>query len=320
MRTSQHLSFCLLISAILPLATSCRKEAASGDAQSYACFSYICLSRSGGTSCFGGALDAFVYEDDGTGRLDSYSRSDADGESLEIPSRSGRKHFVVVANARDDLFVYNDIMNYDGLGSVYSSLSGDNPESPLMSGEADGRAGAGDLTITLRPLMAQVRVNSFFADFIGKPYSGMEFEHPRAYLTNVNGMCPVLGGPCTPVEILNQGRLDNHLIESLPRPDMLVCDGVTDHPLYCYPCDGTQSAPGLCTTRLVIEGEIGGVTYYYPIDVGNGIVGQGLSYVYDITITRPGMTDPDIPIDPAVAKVEMHIENWEEYDNETIYY
>lgn len=320
MKTSHHLFFCLIITAILPLAMSCRKEDGAGSAQSYACFSDICLSRSGAASCFIGTADAFVYEDDPSGYLDSYQHLDGPGERLEIASRSGNKRFVVVTNAREGTFIYNDIVCYEGLGSVHSHLSDEIPESPLMSGEARGRAGRDGLDLVIRPLMAKVRINSFFVDFIGKAYSTLEFKNPRAYLINVSGMYPVSGEAASPVEILNRGRLDESICKSMSRPDILVCDNVTGHPLFCYPCDGTESGPGYCTTRLVIEGEIDGVTYYYPINVGDGKVERGQSYVYDITITRPGMTDPDIPIEKAMAKVEMHIENWEEHDNETIYY
>lgn len=320
MKTSHHLLFCLLTAAILPVATSCRKEADSGSAPSYACFSDICLVRSGGPSCFLNSLDAFVYEDDSVGSLDSYQHIDTVGETIEIASRSGRKRFVVVANATERLFAYNEIINYEGLESVYSHLSDESPESPVMSGETRGIAGRNGTDMTIRPLMAQVRINSLLVDFIGKPYSNLDFEHPRAYLVNVNGMCPVLGESTNPIEVLNHGRLDANSISAMSRPDMLICDDVTGHPLYCYPCDGTEESLGSCTTRLVIEGGIGGVTYYYPINVGDGIVERGRSYVYDITITRPGMTDPDTPIDITMATVEMHIENWEEYENETIHY
>lgn len=320
MKTSHHLFFYLIIMAILPLAMSCRKEAATGSAQSYACISDICLTRSGAASCYIGNADFFVYEDNATGYLDSYLHLNNPGERVEIASRSGNKRFVAIANAGDGTFIYNDIVSYEGLGSIYSHLSDEIPETPLMSGEASGRAGRDGLDLVLRPLMARVRINSFFVDFIGKTYSASEFRNPRAYLINVSGMCPMSGEYAAPVEILNQGRLDERGCMSMSRPDLLLCDDVTGHPLFCYPCDGTESAPGYCTTRLVVEGDIDGVTYYYPINVGGGKVERGQSYVYDITITRPGMTDPDIPIEKTMAKVEMHIENWEEYDNETIYY
>ncbi len=320
MKTSHHLLSCLLTAAILPVATSCRKEADSGSTPSYACFSDICLVRSGGPSCFPNSMDIFAYEDDSAGNLDSYQHLDSAGERIEIVSRSGRKRFVVVANAKVSQFAYNEIINYEGLESVYSRLSDESPESPVMSGETRGIAGRNEADMTLRPLMAQVRVNRFSVDFIGKPYSNLEFEHPKAYLVNVNGMCPVLGGAANPIEVLNHGRLDDSSVSGMSRPDMLVCDDVTGHQLYCYPCDGSEESLGSCTTRLVIEGEIGGVTYYYPINIGNGIVERGRSYVYDITVTRPGMTDPDTPIDITMATVEMHIENWEEYENETIHY
>lgn len=320
METSHHLISLLLTAAILPLAMACRKEVDSGNEQSYACISDICLSRSGVSSCYVGTADIFAYEDDATGYLDSYQHLDNPGERIGIASRSGNKRFVVVANAREKTFIYSDIVDYSGLESVYSHLEDDNPDNPVMSGQTRGRAGRDGMEMEMKPLMAKVRVNSFFVDFVGKPYSDMQFEHPKAYLVNVSGMCPVLGTPSVPVDILNPGHLDENYCRNIARPDMLLCDDVTGHPMYCYPCDGTAEGPASCTTRLVIEGSIGGVTYYYPINVGNGKVERGQSYAYDITITRPGMSDPDTPVEMTMAKVEMHIENWEEYDNETIFY
>jgi hypothetical protein len=62
-----------------------------------------------------------------------------------------------------------------------------------------------------------------------------------------------------------------------------------------------------------------GSIYYWPIEInrrgnGNGI-NRNCRYVYDITLTRLGNKDPDIPIEFEDMKICMEIQPWEEKED-----
>jgi hypothetical protein len=72
---------------------------------------------------------------------------------------------------------------------------------------------------------------------------------------------------------------------------------------------------------MVLQGNLDGVTYYYPIPVNqpgygytstNGHYGvrRNCSYSYGITITRPGSLDPDEPIVPGTLELSIGVSEW----------
>lgn len=322
-----HLSIIsLLLVAVLPdAAVSCRPEEAPEHNSNLACSIPIHITRSGSFSLPYRGMDAFVYFADSTGRLDSYAHYDADecADFLQLNSTSGRRRAVVVANCPEGRIYYADILTYEGLKTVMCDLVDEDPSSPVMSGEMEFPTGPGKVRdMVLSPLMAKVKVRSLTVDFSGRPYRDAVLEHSRAYLVNVNGLCPLVPGDrITQGTIYNQGAFDRHGCAGLAFPEMLYCDDVTGHPMYCYPCTSVEEgALGRSPTRLVIEGSIRGETYYYPINIGEDGVGRGCSYTYDITVTRTGTTDPDIPATAEMVTVELCMDEWEEYDNENIYY
>lgn len=323
MKTSQKSIEVLIITAILPFATACRPQATSLQYSTLACTTSISLYCKGVASVAGyDSVDVFVYENDGIGRLDSYQKLPVNGPAIQIQSRAGSKTVVFVAGADNCFFDYNDILYLEGLGTVTSNLADEDPEHPLRSAVINMTAGPpGEHSALLAPLLAEVRVRSLRTDFSARPYKDAVLENARAYLINVSGICPILWqGDFNPREIYNYGKEDPESCRNLPHPEMLRDDGVSGIPMYCYPCRGGSGGLGTCTTRLVIEGKIRGTTYYYPINVGDGTVKPGHKYIYDLTITRTGTPDPDIPAESSMIDVMMEAVPWEEYENEEILY
>ncbi|MCQ2154283.1 MAG: hypothetical protein MJY55_00495 [Bacteroidales bacterium] len=323
MKTSQISIEVLFLTAILPFATACRPQATSLQSSTLACTTSISLYCKGVASVAEyDSVDVFVYENDGTGRLDTYQKLPLNGPVLQIQSRAGNKTAVLVAGADNGFFDYNDILYLEGLGTVTRNLADEDPERPLRSAVINVTAGpSGEHSASLTPLLAEVTVRSLRTDFSARPYKDAVLENARAYLINVSGICPILWqGDFNPREIYNYGKEDSEGCRNLPHPEILRDDGVSGIPMYCYPCRGGNGGLGTCTTRLVIEGTIEGVTYYYPINVGNGTVEPGHRYIYDLTITRTGTLDPDVPAESSMIDVMMEAVPWEEYENEEILY
>ena len=83
------------------------------------------------------------------------------------------------------------------------------------------------------------------------------------------------------------------------------------HFFYCYPNSTTTK------TRLVVETQIGGYTYYYPVTLDS--VTPNTAYTYNLTITRLGSDSPNEPVADGAVSVTLTVKDWTECEvNETI--
>ena len=259
-------------------------------------------------------LDVFVFDDDEVRRLDSYCSFDRpDSPYLDVCSRAGDKLVVVLANCIGHAFTADEFRSYDALCDMVWHLKDEDPSRPVMSGECQISAGASGYTpLQLTPLLADVILDHLKCDFTGRGYRSRTLENCLVYLTNISGSTEIMrkdGFRITELE--NAGALDPAYVSGMKHPEM-VRRSVTPGQwapvhLYCYPNDSADDGPGSPHTRMVVQGDIDGVTYYYPVDINQEGFGyaagpHGLSrnvkYSYSILVTRKGSTDPDTPVGP----------------------
>ena len=288
----------------------------------------------------GGTLDIFTFDDDRLRRLDSYQRIYGySGGPVSISSRSGSKIVVAVANIPAGRDRIDRILSYDDLASLHTELKDEDIGNPVMCGETAFEAGKSGFGIDLKPLLAEIRLNSISCDFHGRPYEGMKLEDVKVYLTNVCSRYPIAGeAPELPESILNQGGYSEQDMEGLADSSILsgeISGGIgtsvlyPEISLYCYPNEAATEGPGTPFTRMVIEGTLDGKKTYYPINVnrvetslssGHTGIARNMSYVYDITITRRGVDDPDTPVYTDIIGIPMYIEEWNVKSGRTITY
>ena len=165
-----------------------------------------------------------------------------------------------------------------------------------------------------------ITIRSIACDFSERSYAGAKLREVRAYLTYAADECHPFDPEDLPTSWINAGRLDENAVAALPHPEMVLSPladalGGRIRPelnFYCYPnpADGTQF--GRPVTRLVIEGELEGTTCYYPIGLP-GLEGN-VQYNLDITLTRAGTKDPDIPAETGTILLECRVMDWDERD------
>ena len=279
-------------------------------------------------------LDIFFFTDDSLGRLDSYQRfSSPVGETVTGACTRGRRIVSALANSHNREYTWSDVNSHDGLLEVVSDLRDENPRSPLLRGESLAFAGDDRMTmLSLSPLLCEVVLQRLSCDFSGRSYAGAEITGLKAYLTNVNALCPVFGESSgNPVDILNRGRLRESDLEQMACPEMLSGDIgdmeddfilYPDLRLYCYPNRSAGESLGSPFTRLVIQGEVDGRVWYWPLDIGRngdgGGVEGGCSYSFDVTLTRLGVEDPDTPVQGVAAEVAIAQAPWKTLDDRYI--
>lgn len=265
------------------------------------------------------AIDVFFFDNDGTGRLDSYQQiSLADSSSLYALSGTDASHMVVLSACEGDTDRWMGVSTYSDLCKYSFRLEDEDPSRPLLAGETTLENGISRRAdIPLKPKLSSITIRSLLCDFSGRPYAGSSFTNTRLFLSYAGAECLPLGSQDNiPISFLNPGLVDSLSVLALPRPEMLLQDGcgkVGDRrtelgrTFYCYPHPDT---------KLVLEGTVDGITCYYPIPVGT--LGYGQSLEMDISLMRMGSPDPDIPTESGAVMIDIITKPWEYRPDTTI--
>lgn len=280
----------------------------------------------------GSSLDIFTFDVSKAGLLDSYQRHEGfRGYEVYLRSGSGEKNVFACSDgqrSRQEWSIVNSLESLDGL---YADLRKEGREHLCMTGSAPLDAGSGkDCNIRMRTLASEIILRSVSCDFSGRAYRDREISDVKVYLTNVNAQCRLTAeGEVMPTEIINAGGLSEEDMADMQEPGLLmqeIIDGITedvsqvDIRLLCYPNASRNESPGTPFTRLVIEGRIDGETFWWPIDINReeGIEEPGIhrcrQYIYDVTITRKGSSDPDRTVETDAVRLQLKIKPWEEKD------
>lgn len=270
------------------------------------------------------AMDILVFNDDDLQRLDCYQRMESGWNGdFHVSSQKGDKIMLFYANTQH---AAEDWMWISSLSRAYKSsvcLEKETRGAPVMSGIMKAEAG-GKYSPELERRSAEVILNSLCCDFAGKAYEGEKLENVSVYLTNVNAESPIWRNEYRSTRFINQGRLSEKDVNAFRDPSLILADiegsigkeAVSpDIVLRCYENTSEREGPGTPYTRLVIQGDIQGVTWYWPIAVkgkGTNGVEANRKYTYDIRITGKGSADPDTEIERGNIEIIADIEEWTE--------
>lgn len=278
-----------------------------------------------------GPVDILIF-DSNTGRLNTYQRIEQpDSNRLKASSSEGKMLFTVLANAQKEAYEWTEICSREGLESLTVNLEKETRAYPSMSGECTGFSGS-DLDLSLKRTTAEICLRKISCNFISNAYSGCKIEDPKIYLVNVNAETPVIGnGSSNAHRIINTGRLNHDDLAKFKDPGIIYQeleqpigrDTISpDISLISYPNHIETESAGTPVTRLVLEGSIRGKTYFWPINInmkGNGIKGNSI-YIYEIHISRPGTSDPDIPVELGEGELIMEVERWNEMEEYGVFF
>lgn len=278
-----------------------------------------------------GHIDALVFNDDRLQRLDCYQRFDGVGEQvLNIASTSGEKLLMACANSKHTFHDWYEIYSPTGLKGMKIDLEDEIREFPVMcgavrfiTGENVGQA----IELEFKRISAEIVLHSLSSDFTGRAYEGEKLQNIKVYLTNINVTSSIWDETGIPERYMNQGRLNNDDVEAFTDPSLIYQEidgevGTTsvypDIRLRCYPNTCADEGPGTAFTRLVIQADIQGETWFWPIDINrleeNGDIGvhRNTIYRYDIIIRRKGSADPDTAVSTGDIDIKVEIKEWKE--------
>ena len=282
----------------------------------------IYIYPTGKTSIQG--LDLLFFQDGPLHRLDAYQHLDgAAGNRVTGTSSTAARQVVILSGYPSDTYPWSGVRSIESLADLPFRLEDENPAAPMLYGVSE--AGSMDRVI-LRPMLSKVTLRSVGCDFSSRAYADERLQDVRAYLTYVRQECRPFAPEDPPSAWLNAGRLDEAATATLSHPEAVFRELATslggrirpEASFYGYPnpSDGTQF--GSPVTRLVIEGKLRGVTYYYPIDLPG--LEADVQYRLDVTLTRAGTTDPDTPAVAGSIRLESRVLDWDGRDWEDIHY
>ena len=285
-----------------------------------------------------GSLDAFAFNDDRIGSLDSYQHWDSfSGNEIGIRSQNGKKHVFICTDGQRERQDWAGVNSLASLEGIQIDLREERRERLCMTGETAVKTGStGIYEIRMRPMVSEVKVNSLRCDFTGRSYEGERLKDVRVYLTNVNARCSITSeGRILPTEIINAGHADTDELKRFQEPDLIYREleesigkegadiGIS---LLCYPNGSTKESPGTPFTKLVIEGKLEGETFWWPIEINRsddtdepGIY-RNRQYIFDICLTRKGASDPEDVLNTDAAYINMSIRSWTEKEEYQVAY
>ena len=262
------------------------------------------------------------------GVLDGYRKFTAqelgDLTSLEVQTTTGKKMIYAVANAHR--------ANWQGVNTrelfeqQTALLANDNLKDFIMVGGKEAELGlASTVAFTIQRIVARVQVVSLKTAFAGGPYEGMTLKGVKAYITNVQGEKYIFNGEGNNLTVLNSKKyveadaaacaMDGMLYDNIGI-DLSDSGYTTAHIFYCFPNNIAQEGDGKKFTRVVIEGQLNGITYYYPVAVPE--LERNNCYSLDITIKRPGSLDPDFDVEKGTLLATVSVLDWDIADDNIV--
>lgn len=251
--------------------------------------------------------------------LETFAFPAPSAESVTLQCTTGPKDIVVLANAPD----MSSKVSYDAFIAGSSLLTDNSVGSLVMEGHTacDITSAMSSVTVNVRRVVAKVVLEKISVDFESNAYDNMSFVLKNAYLTNVAAEKKYLAQGQEPALWYNK-----IFRTSVPKVDALVYGSLGDkglqnpseytekHHFYCYPnpCEEDTFSSEVWSprpTRLVIEAELGGKLYYYPVSLP--VLQQNTRYHVSLNIARPGATSPEQDMERGDASFTIKVEEWE---------
>lgn len=259
------------------------------------------------------------------GNLDAYASSTS-ATDIKISCTSGTRTIYAAANAPD----LSDILSLDDFKSRRTALEDNSTDSFVMVSEANtvNAPQSSGVVIEVHRLVARVSISKVSVKFASSAYQNEELKVTRLYLVNAAGDA-AYGGTSSPQVWFNKMKYSASDADGLIYED-IADDAVTEASpytatsyFYTYPNDtetdvsGESSGFSARYTRLVIETTLSGTTYYYPVSIP-GIESNHTYEIKNLTITRPGSLDPDIPVSYDTCSFSITVRDWDSGSSEEV--
>lgn len=250
---------------------------------------------------------------DSRGKLETYKHGT--GNSLSMTCTSGEKRVAAFVNSGSQ----TSVGSVSELNSAVTDLADNAAGGLVMVGETSVvLTASSNVSIRVKRVAARVGISKIENAMELEQHRNMSFEVKAVYMVNVAGS-KAFFSDSEPNVWYNKSGFESgapaFLHDSVPTKNVAAGSSYTDpHYFYCYPNHTATDVSGgsWCArkTRLVVEVALDGTTYYYPVTLDD--VESNTVYSYELKITRPGSSSPDMPVEGAVAGITVKVEDWVE--------
>ena len=245
-------------------------------------------------------LQVFVFRGD---ELDAYTSVD-NAMELTLSCTAGEREVYALVNAPE----YSMVSSKTALLAKVSELSANSLTNFEMVGSKSVTLPqASTVSIDVNRIASRVVLKKVTRNFTSAALQSLDFTVDAIYLINVAGNTSY-DLTAAPGAWYNVAKYNSELPSLLhDAVGSKIANGAshdTAHSFYSYPNDAASK-----TTRLVIETTLGTAKYYYPINLP--AMESNKSYeIAEVTITRPGSDDPDVPVSFADATFSINVIDW----------
>lgn len=245
-------------------------------------------------------LQVFVFRGD---ELDAYASVD-NAMELTLSCTAGEREVYALVNAPE----YSMVSSKTALIAKVSELSANSLTNFEMVGSKSVTLPqASTVSIDVNRIASRVVLKKVTRNFTSAALQSLDFTVDAIYLINVAGNTSY-DRTAAPGAWYNVAKYNSELPSLLhDAVGSKIANGAshdTAHSFYSYPNDAASK-----TTRLVIETTLGTTKYYYPINLP--AMESNKSYeIAEVTITRPGSDDPDVPVSFADATFSINVIDW----------
>lgn len=255
------------------------------------------------------SIQTYVFDEDDV--LEAYSYVEGDKPGV-ISCTKGSKTVAVLVNAA----AHSDVSDLASLRLLSSDLFENEPDACVMEGTATADV-TGDVTVPVEVTrqVAKISLESVKVDFALDHYKDETLAVKAIYMVNVAGnrfyladTAPTVWYNRMKAENTSSGLIYDTCTENLKDGESLS----SAHYFYVCPNPHTEDVESetwsVRPTRLVVEAQIGTDTYYYPVTIP-GVV-SNTEYAVNLTISRPGSSSPDVPVDKYSLSVDITVKDW----------
>lgn len=255
-------------------------------------------------------LQVLVFRPDGA--LDAYGTV-SDASELTLSCTSGERTVYALVNAPtlSGVSTLRDFL-------ATSTLLSDNSASAfqMVGSRTVTLPQAATVTIDVRRLVSRISLRKVTRAFVSPSLSAKSFTVDEVYVINVAGD-NTFSLDAAPSVWYNKRAYGGEMAAfTHDAPAAPLADGssyTTVHNFFAYPnptdVDSSESTWSARHTRLVIKATLGTDTYYYPITLP--ALEPNRSYEIDnLTITRPGSDDPDVPVSFEDCTFDLNVVGW----------
>lgn len=261
-------------------------------------------------------IQLFLFNDRGV--LEKYLNTDE--ISFRLSCTTGAKEIVVFANAPE----CNDVRSLSQLEGLYSDLNSNSVGNFVMTGRIAITLSADvAVEIPVKRLVAKIVLEKVENAFTLPQHQSMDFVLKKVYVQNVPAQCAYLTEKFSAPSLwYNKMSLDENCIDLLADKavERKIAYGesyTAIHSFFTYPNGMLQDSVDevWCPrkTRFVLETELGGNVYYYPITLD--MVQSNKLYRVSLKVTMPGVDKPEVSdIKDAYNFQVVVVEEWEDVD------